>query len=367
MSGESSRSVIDTIIRRGSPSRIGIYDRIWTDTLRRWVAEQGYPTETNGEPVDPHDHFGFDLVAVGGGFDPMPHAGVREVVDETDAWVVIRNGAGAMLKSWKHKSGTPEHVGFTLTSREIWDREYRHLLLDLEPARVDVEAARERLARHRAAGKWVFYQHMFIWETMRQSLGDECMYETLLVDPDWVLDYNRVYTDFYKRHFAYLIERAGKPDGVRLCEDLAYSRGLFCSPRVLEELVFPFYREIIDFFHDYELPVIFHCCGNVTEALPCLVDLGIDMLDPMERKAGCSPVEFARGFGNRIAFRGGLDVRVMESGDRDLIRREVVSLIDAVKREGARYVFSSDHSVSTGVAYQDFAYAVAVAREHSAY
>jgi hypothetical protein len=58
---------------------------------------------------------------------------------------------------------------------------------------------------------------------------------------------------------------------------------------------------------------------------------------------------------------------VLESGDRDLIRREVAALIEGMKARGARYIFSSDHSLSTNVRYADYLYAVEVYREHMAY
>ena len=72
-------------------------------------------------------------------------------------------------------------------------------------------------------------------------------------------------------------------------------------------------------------------------------------------------------YGDRLAFIGGLDARVLESGDRDLIRREVTRLIEGMKARGARYVFASDHSLSTNVRYDDYRYALDVYREHREY
>ena len=66
-------------------------------------------------------------------------------------------------------------------------------------------------------------------------------------------------------------------------------------------------------------------------------------------------------------FFGGLDARVLESGDRDLIRREVIRLVEGMKDRGASYVFGSDHSLSTEIDYPDFQYALEVYRDHSAY
>jgi len=363
---QTSREVIDGLMRGGGAERMGVMDYPWPDTLTKWTKE-GYPTKEDGQPVNPVDHFGFDMCGVNSWFDVMPLRGVSELVEETDAWTIKRNGAGAALKYWKHKSGTPEHIDFRMTSRAIWERDYRPHLLDLDRERVDVKGAAEALAARREQGLWTHYGHLFIWENMRQSMGDVCMYESLLLDPDWIHDYNRVYTDFFKTYFRVLIEEAGKPDGIWVYEDLGYRNGLICSPEVLERLIFPYYRELVEFFHGYDLPVVFHSCGGIEQALPLIVEAGFDGLNPMEVKSGCDALRFAERYADKLAFIGGLDARILESGDRERIRREVVALIDGMKARGARYVFASDHSLSTNVAYADFLYALDVYREHMAY
>jgi len=363
---QNSREVIDSLFRGKSADRVGLFDSPWEDTLRKWVAE-GYPVDAKGEPVAAAEHFGFDLHGAGGWFDIMPLRGVDEVVEETGDWVVKRNGAGALLKWWKNKSGTPEHIGFRMTTREIWERDYRPHLLAVDRKRLDVEDTRKKLAQKRKEGRWAFYGHLFVWENMRRSLGDITLYESMLLEPGWIHDYNRVHTDFFKSHYRILFEEAGLPDGVWMYEDLGYRNGLFCSPKVLGELIFPYFAELVEFFHSYNLPVVLHSCGGIREALPLIVEAGFDALNPMEVKAGCDALEFARGYGDRLAFVGGLDARVLESGDRRLIRRKIVRLIEGMKTLGARYVFGSDHSLSTNVRYDDFRYALDVYREHMMY
>jgi len=372
---QTPREVVDNLLRGRPAERMGLHEAIWGDTLRNWVRE-GYPAlpkkpgespEKAPRPVSPVDHFGFDMAGVGGWFDALPLRGHKEVLEETDEWRVTRNGAGAALKYWKHKSGTPEHVDFLMTSREVWERDYRPHLLDLDRERVNVEGARKALRRRRAEGKWTFYGHLFIWENMRQSLGDVCMYESLLTDPGWIHDYNRVYTDFFKRHYRLLFEEAGVPDGIWMYEDLGYKNGLFCSPRVLADLIFPYFAEMVEFFHGYGLPVVFHTCGGITEALPLIVEAGFDALNPMEVNAGCDVVRYAEQYGDRLAFIGGFDKTILETGDRALIRGEVTGLLERLKAVGARYCFASDHSISTNVRYRDYAYMVEVYREHMMY
>ena len=76
---------------------------------------------------------------------------------------------------------------------------------------------------------------------------------------------------------------------------------------------------------------------------------------------------FAERYGDRLAFIGGLDAIVLESGDRARIRREIGRILDGIKAVGARCVFGSDHSLSPNVRYADFRYALDVYREQMAY
>jgi len=359
--------IVDGLLRKKPVDRMGWFDNPWPDTVGKWVQEQGYPRNDEGRPVAPGKYFDFDMAGCGGWFDMMPLRGHREVLEETDTWAITRNGAGAAFRYWKQKSGTPEHIDFRMTSRKVWDRDYRPHLLTLDPRRLDIENNRDALTKMRAKGKWAFFGHIFVFEQMRASLGDVCMYESLILDPDWIHDYNRVYTDFYKTHYALLFEEAGVPDGIWVYEDLGYSRGLFCSPRTLQELILPYYKEIIDFFHGYDLPVVLHSCGGITSALPLFVDAGFDALNPMEAKAGCDVVAFAREYGDKLAFVGGLDARILESGDRDRIEQEVNRICSGMKDCGGRYLFGSDHSLSTNVDLADFEYALQVFKSQMAY
>lgn len=388
----TSREVVDALLRGNKADRVALHDSPWADTIAAWV-QQGYPTrmeykqvgesrwcpedgrwvevEQEGEYIEPvpaWEHFGYDMVGAGGWFDVMPLRDYEELVAETDAWEIKRNGAGAALKYWKHKSGTPEHIDFRMTSREVWERDYRSHLLTLDPERVDLENDRKAMQKGRKAQKWVHLGHMFIWELMRQSLGDVTMYESVLLDPGWIHDFNRVYTDLYKMHFAYMFEQNGLPDGMWLYEDMGYKNGLFASPRVLGEVVFPYYHEIVSFFHGYDLPVVLHTCGSTAEAIPLIIEAGFDAINPMERKAlNNDPFVFAEKYGDKLAFVGGLDARVFETNDKDTIRREVIAYIEGMKARGARLVFASDHSISPNTRYESYLYAVQVYREHMLY
>jgi len=255
-----------------------------------------------------------------------------------------------------------------MTTREVWERDYRPYLLELDPKRINVSQVRKNWAPAKQAQKWLHFGGLFIWENMRRSMGDLTLYESLVLDPDWIRDYNQVSVDFYKKHFSYMFEHIGTPDGMWIYEDLGYKNGLFASPKILAELIFPYYKQLVDFFHSHNLPVVLHTCGSTAEAVPLIIEAGFDGLNPMERKAaGNDPFVFAEKYGDKLAFVGGLDTRVFETNDRDIIRREVSAYIEGMKARGARLVFASDHSITTNTRYDTYLYAVQVYREHMMY
>jgi len=360
----NARENLRNLFRRKACVRVAFHDHIWKDALRRWM-DEGYPSK-DGHPDEPGDHFGFDI-AMFGGIDPMPIRGRNDIIEETDTWIVRRNGAGAVVRMWKQRSGVPEHIAFDLTSREIWDSKYRRHLLEVDRKRIAFDDISRIFEKARKQGLFLCCHNTFLWENLRNMLGDVCMLESMIADRAWIHDYNRVYTDFYKAHYQLLFDEIGLPDGMSFSEDLAYNKGLLCSPALLEELFLPYWKELIGFFHARDLPVTIHSDGNITEALEIIIDAGFDAINPMEAKAGCDALAIARKYGHRLAFKGGIDVRALESGDRRIIRREVTRMVEGMKELGAAYIFGSDHSVSVNVAYADYQYAVQVYREHMNY
>jgi len=388
----TSRDLIQKMFNRGSIERVGLTDSPWSDTLLLWVQE-GYPTrrvhkkvgqerwrKDDGqwedvnqegdfeEPVPPWQHFHYDMVGIGPWIDNMPLRDYEETITETSEWKIIRNGAGASFKFWKHKMGTPEHMDFRMRSPEIWERDYRPYLKELDPLRIDTDELRRNRAEADLSQVWTHYGNTFVWELMRQSMGDITLYESLLLDPAWIHDFCQVYTDFYKKHFDYMFEKIGFPDGIWLYEDLGYKNGLFASPKVMRNLIFPYYQELVAYFHEKGLPVVLHSCGSQAAALDLIVEAGFDGLNPMERKAKDNdPFLFAEKYKDKLVFIGGMDVRVFESNDKDLIKKEVSQYLDGMKARGARLLFASDHSITPNVHYDTYRFALDVYREHMLY
>lgn len=392
---DKSVETINDILMLNKPKRLGFIDAPWNETMVNWVKE-GYKTqisfknigdlkwnqfngrwgqaESEGEYLEPiPQYIGLEYDAIlfpitEYGLDIMPLCDYKKIIEETDDWEIIMNGAGTILKYWKNKMGAPEHIGFTMKSRKIWEKDFKPLLNKWDKKRLrGLEIAKKELAVAKKAGKFTFFHFPFIFENLRTSMGEVIFLENMILDPVWINDFCRVYTNFYKKYFEYIFKNECQPDAVFVCEDLGYNNGLFASPKLLEELIFPYYKEINRFFHSKNIYSILHTDGAIKEALPLIVEASFDALHPMERKAGNEPFEYVEQYGNKIAFFGGFNAKIFETNKKDLIKKEMGIYINGMKKRGARLIFASDHSIPPTVSYDTYKYIIKIFKENMFY
>jgi len=354
MSNLTSKERIARILRREPVDRIGLHESFWPDTRRKWVAE-GHLRED--EPLE--DAFGQDVIQYGGHTMVAWMDYTEEVIEETEETRLVRNANGAVLRWWKHKSGTPEHVDFLVKDRAGWEKYVRpHLLApDAAERRINLEgyrAAREKAHRQQRFFCWCGIN---VFECLHPMCGHEHMLIGMVDDPDWVRDMCDVYADLIIRIQQTLFDRVGPPDGIFFFEDMGFKGKPFMSPAMYEQMVWPAHKRTFDFAHDRGLPVIVHSCGYIEPLVPGLIRAGMDCLQAMEVKAGMDLVKLKRQYGDRIAFMGGIDVRVLCANDREAIRAELAAKLP-VAMEPSGYVLHSDHSIPDQVEYETYRYFV---------
>jgi uroporphyrinogen decarboxylase len=80
-----------------------------------------------------------------------------------------------------------------------------------------------------------------------------CGHENLLVgmalDPEWVKDMAKTYSDLTISLMEILFEKEGKPDGIWFYEDMGYKGTPFMSSQMYKEIIMPFHKKTIDFAH----------------------------------------------------------------------------------------------------------------------
>ncbi len=138
-------------------------------------------------------------------------------------------------------------------------------------------------------------------------------------------------------------------DVIYLCgTDFGTQTSSFCSTATFRELWFPPYKTLIEWIHhNTQWKVFKHSCGAVSKFIPSFIELGIDILNPVQcSAAGMEARELKRQFGSEIVFwGGGVDTQsTLPFGTAEEVRRQVLERCE-VLAEGGGYVFNSVHNV----------------------
>lgn len=138
-------------------------------------------------------------------------------------------------------------------------------------------------------------------------------------------------------------------DAAVFYDDLGSQEGLLMSPKDYKEFYSPYSAEIIKNIRKYirpEAKILRHSCGSVYEAIPDLIEIGVDILNPLQPLAWhMEPWRLKKEFGGKIAFMGGFDIqKLVPLGTIEEIREGAKKLI-ATYAPGGGYIFAPSHNI----------------------
>ncbi|MHB1415780.1 MAG: uroporphyrinogen decarboxylase family protein [Chloroflexota bacterium] len=135
-------------------------------------------------------------------------------------------------------------------------------------------------------------------------------------------------------------------------DDVSIQTGPMISPAMFREVVKPRYRRVMDTIRrGTQAKVFFHTCGSVHWLVPELIDLGIDILNPVQvSAANMDTRRLKREFGDRITFwGGGCDSQsVLPFGTPTQVREEVRRRLGDLA-PGGGFVFAPVHTIQADV------------------
>lgn len=151
-------------------------------------------------------------------------------------------------------------------------------------------------------------------------------------------------------------------DGVMLGSDWGSQLDLLMSPAVWEEMIRPGEQREYDLIHSYGKDVWVHSCGNIVKALPSLVEMGLDVLNPVQPEA-MDIAMLKREFGEHLTFWGGISTQqTLPYGTPDEVRAEARRVRDMMSECGG-YIFSPSQAVQDDVPLENILALFEVARE----
>jgi len=150
----------------------------------------------------------------------------------------------------------------------------------------------------------------------------------------------------------FLRECGDNIDMIKIGDDLGMQNSLLISPKMYREILKPFHADYISFIKSRtKAKVFFHTDGDVFPLIPDFIEMGVDILNPIQTSAGkMSDLDgLKKQFGKNIIFCGGIDThRVLPFGTPDDVRMEVKRIIDVLGKDGG-YMLASVHTVMSDV------------------
>ncbi len=130
-------------------------------------------------------------------------------------------------------------------------------------------------------------------------------------------------------------------------DDIAGQHGMMMSPAMWRELVKPHLARVFAVGKRHGLPVAYHCCGALRPVIPDLIEMGMDVLNPVQANCpGMDALELKNEFGRRIAFMGGVDTQdVLPFGTAAEVRRATLRLLDRMTADGGGYILAASHTI----------------------
>ena len=144
-------------------------------------------------------------------------------------------------------------------------------------------------------------------------------------------------------------------DVVLICDDIAAQNGPLISPEAYRRLIKPRQTKVLRAIKDNSpARLIYHSCGSVYWALPDIIDMGADALNPVQVSANHMDTgKLKREFGQHLTFWGGIDThQVLPFGTPEDVRREVRQRIEDMSAGGG-YVVGSVHIIQQEVPPQN--------------
>jgi uroporphyrinogen decarboxylase len=140
-------------------------------------------------------------------------------------------------------------------------------------------------------------------------------------------------------------------DMVLIGDDLATQRGLYMSPSAFRELYKPYFAEYVASIRRLcpRAKIAHHCCGSSFALLDDLVEIGIDVINPVQTRAAHMSPEALATKKDQLAFLGGVDLqRILPYGTHEEVEAFVKTLIEHLA-PGGGYILAACHSLPEDV------------------
>jgi uroporphyrinogen decarboxylase len=155
-------------------------------------------------------------------------------------------------------------------------------------------------------------------------------------------------------------------DVIRFGDDLGMTTGPFMDLETFRKFFKPRYRELCNYVKMHSpMKIFFHSCGSIRQYIPDLIEIGFDILNPVQTNCnGMDPGKLKNEFGREVTFwGGGVDTSsILPSGTPEEVRRDVLVRCEILSESGG-FVFAPIHNILPEVPAENIIAAYEAVRE----
>lgn len=194
---------------------------------------------------------------------------------------------------------------------------------------------------------------MFPFERAFEMQGMEKFLMNLAVEPDFAQELLNKNNELCMRLMGHFLDECGDMlDIIKIGDDLGTQESLMISPRMYRRMLKPLHAEMIAMIKQKtKAKVFFHTDGDVFDLIEDFIEIGVDVLNPIQTSAGkmSDLDQLKKRYDKRIIFCGAIDTqKVLPYGTPEQVRQEVKRVIDILGKGGG-YMLATVHTVMNEV------------------
>ncbi|MGL4650380.1 MAG: cobalamin-dependent protein, partial [Caldilineaceae bacterium] len=196
-------------------------------------------------------------------------------------------------------------------------------------------------------------------------------YPDLVTNLEWMTYLMDTIIDLKLAYWEVALPLVGEyADVVQEADDLAGQFALLISPETYRKVIKPRHKKIMDFIKARSsAKIFFHSCGAIREIIPDMIEVGIDIINPVQVSAvGMESRALKKDFGADMTFWGGLvDTQgVFTDGSVQQVRDEVRRRIDDFG-PGGGFIAAAVHNIQANVPPQNIMAMWEILQEYGVY
>lgn len=212
---------------------------------------------------------------------------------------------------------------------------------------------------------------LFPFERAFAMMGMDQFLLTMAIDPDLAQALLWKIAESCKRLMGHFLAALGdNVDMIKIGDDLGTQDSLLISPTMYRQILKPIHADYIAFIKENTAAkVFFHTDGDVFDLIEDFIEIGVDVLNPVQTSAGrmSNLSELKKRYGKKLVFCGAIDTHhILPDGSPQEVRQEVRRVINTLGQDGG-YMVAAVHTIMPGVPPENIVAMADAVKEFGAY